>query len=617
MDNKLYIILCDNYIKEAQHVIESERLKDIVIISHPADCMDCITNNTKKLNDIILNRQLSKDNTRVLSCSICKEKSVGKDKELCNKFKQSQSMLAGETLIKSYIKQGFYILTPGWLVNWEKQVMDVWRFDNVQAKAFFNESASKLMLLDSCLYDNIDSKLKEFGEFVSLEYDLIPIGIDYFKSNLINIYLKWQNCNDKRLAQQKAKQLADFALVLQLLTEINQLMDTQELIKKMLDIFFMITGASKVAFSSGAYDNKEKIFKYGNISYNSELSQLNFDNDFDNYRITKSGTGFILKVDLGENIFNYLEVEDILLIDRIDDYLNLSITIFKICTFLISNSRNFYEVMESKIKMERESKAVSVFLANMSHELRTPINVIYSGIQLFEKNANSSLNIDTSNNNSHLKGMKQNCLRLLRIVNNLIDITKIESNFMDMHTKNQNIVAIVEDITLSVVEYAKNMNISVEFDTDIEEKIMALDADKIERILLNLLANAIKFTEKGGYIFVNIYDKENSVVINVRDTGIGIPNNKINKIFDRFMQVEDSLMKNEGSGIGLSIVKSFVEMHNGKITVVSEVGVGSEFSIEFPTEVICQSCHKEYEVQKQNEDYIQMFNIEFSDIYSK
>jgi two-component system phosphate regulon sensor histidine kinase PhoR len=543
MDNKLNIILCDNYIKEAQYVIESEGLKDIVIISHPADCMNCISNNTKKLNDIILSRKLDKENTRLFSCSICKEKNVEKDKEPCNKSIHSQSILAGETLIKSYIKQGFYILTPGWLMNWEKQVLDVWGLDRSCAKAFFSESASKLMLLDSCLYDNIDSKLDKFGEFVSLKCSSIPIGIDYFKSNLINIYLKWQNCNNKRLAQQKVKQVANFALALQLLTEINQLMDTEELINKMLGIFVMITGASKVAYLSGAYGNKENIFTYRNIAYDSELSKLNFDNDFDNYRVTKSGKGFIIKMDLGGNVFDYIEVDDILLTDRIDEYLNLSITIFKICTFLISNSRNLYEVMESKIKIESESKAVSVFLANMSHELRTPINVIYSGIQLLEKNANSSLNIYSSSNNSHLKGMKQNCLRLLRIVNNLIDITKIESNFMDMHTKNQNIVGIVEDITLSVVEYAKSMNIYMQFDTDIEEKIMALDADKIERIFLNLLANAIKFTASGGYVFVTVYDKENSGVITVRDSGIGIPSNKLNKIFDRFMQVEDSLME--------------------------------------------------------------------------
>ena len=190
MDNKLNIILCNNYIKEAQHVIESEGLKDILIISHPADCMDCVANNPKKLNDIILSRQLGKDNTRFFFCSICKEKSAGVDKEPSTQSMQSQSMLAGETLIKSYIKQGFYIVTPGWLMNWKKQVVDLWGFDRLQAKAFFSESASKLILLDSCLYDNIDKKIHEFGEFVYLEYSVIPIGIDYFKSNLINIYFK-------------------------------------------------------------------------------------------------------------------------------------------------------------------------------------------------------------------------------------------------------------------------------------------------------------------------------------------------------------------------------------------------------------------------------------------
>lgn len=274
------------------------------------------------------------------------------------------------------------------------------------------------------------------------------------------------------------------------------------------------------------------------------------------------------------------------------------------------------ELLKAKSEAEATNEIKNIFITNMKHELRTPINVILSAIQLFELNIKNNLNINSLNSNNHLKAMKQNCNRLLRNISNLIDITKIESEVMQLHLKNINVVSLVEDITLSVAEYAKGKNLYVEFDTEIEERIMALDPDKLERIVLNLLSNAIKCTEENGSIFVTVYNKETSIIISVKDTGIGIPDDKINHIFQRFIQVENTLIKShEGSGIGLSIVKSFVDIHGGKISVSSELGVGSEFLIEFPVNTIPQQCEQEYTIPMNNKNYVEMLNVEFSDIY--
>lgn len=284
------------------------------------------------------------------------------------------------------------------------------------------------------------------------------------------------------------------------------------------------------------------------------------------------------------------------------------------------------DITERKIKeekLEKEKSAAeeanilkSQFLANMSHELRTPVNVIFSAIQLFELRLQKKINIDSLNCNKHLQAMKQNCHRLLRLINNLIDITKIGAGFMEVHLKNVNVVSIVEDITLSVDEYAKGKDIYVQFDTEIEEKIMALDPDKLERILLNLLSNAIKFTKENGNVFVNIYDRDKSIIISVKDSGIGIPQEKISQIFDRFIQVENTMVRtNEGSGIGLSIVKSFVEMHGGTIDVVSELGVGSEFIIQLPVKLLNEQAYKEFNTPNNKQNYAEVLHIEFSDIY--
>lgn len=255
------------------------------------------------------------------------------------------------------------------------------------------------------------------------------------------------------------------------------------------------------------------------------------------------------------------------------------------------------------------------FFANLSHELRTPLNLIFGALQMVEL-----LEKDQCSNNiphkltNYTNIMKQNCFRLLRIVNNLIDITKIDAGYLQLELKNENIVSIVEEITLSVKDYVENKGISLIFDTDIEEKIIACDPDKIERIMLNLLSNSIKFTGLSGKIEVLITDAGDEINISVKDTGIGIPKEKQNLIFERFMQVDKSLSRNrEGSGIGLSLVKSLVELHNGSISVKSEYEKGSEFVIILPVYVIEEATIEctAYNIQTK----IERINIEFSDIY--
>lgn len=255
------------------------------------------------------------------------------------------------------------------------------------------------------------------------------------------------------------------------------------------------------------------------------------------------------------------------------------------------------------------------FFANLSHELRTPINVILSAIQLLNLYANEgSEDFNNKNINKYIFTMQQNCYRLLRLVSNIIDITKIDAGFFDLELTNCNIVNIVEDITLSVSEYIEQKGLTLIFDTEVEERIMACDSDKIDRIMLNLLSNAVKFTNPGGKIVVNIYDREDKVVISVKDNGIGIPKGKQKLIFERFHQVDKSLTRShEGSGIGLSIVKSLVELHEGNITVKSEYKKGTEFIIELPVKLVRS---KDSPYNNTNEDNIEKINIEFSDIYT-
>ncbi|SKA00284.1 ATP-binding protein [Selenihalanaerobacter shriftii] len=258
------------------------------------------------------------------------------------------------------------------------------------------------------------------------------------------------------------------------------------------------------------------------------------------------------------------------------------------------------------------------FFANLSHELKTPLNLIFSALQmlnLYRKN-----NLNSNNNKScgkYIDVINQNGYRLLRLVNNLVDITKIDSNSFTLNLQNCDIVNLIKDITYSVEDYIKHKDCILEFNSNISEVITACDPFNIERIMLNLLSNAIKFTDVGDQISVNMYKDDEDIFVSVKDTGIGIPKDKQKIIFKRFGQADKSFTRNsEGSGIGLAIVELLVKMHNGEITVNSEYQKGSEFIIKLPINVI----EEDKKISSNNyfhsaEELIDRIDVEFSDIY--
>ena len=274
------------------------------------------------------------------------------------------------------------------------------------------------------------------------------------------------------------------------------------------------------------------------------------------------------------------------------------------------------ELKEAKDNAEKASIKKSEFIANMSHELRTPLNINLSAIQLFELYFNNDWDLGKEKISKHMKSMKQNCLRLLRLVNNLIDTTKIEAGFYEPNFNSYNIVDVIERIALSVSEYAKQKNINLTFNSDVKEKSIICDIDMIERIMLNLISNAIKFTN--NCIDIDIFDRDLTVVITVKDNGIGIEADNQNIIFERYKQVSKLLTREtEGSGIGLALTKSLVEMLGGNINVKSEYGNGSEFIIELPVKQHISEkfilANVNYDID--NDKFNQNMNVEFSDIY--
>ena len=273
------------------------------------------------------------------------------------------------------------------------------------------------------------------------------------------------------------------------------------------------------------------------------------------------------------------------------------------------------EVMHKR-KVEELIKLQDELYVNVAHELKTPLNVIFSANQLMDIYFKSdSIEIRKDNLCNYNNVIKQNCYRLIKLINNIVDLSKSNSGLLMLNLNNVDIVEIIENIVQSVTEYVKSKELKIIFDTNVEEKIIACDPDKIERVMLNLISNAIKFSNPNSEIYVNLLSKRKTVEITVKDTGIGIEKQNLEYIFNKFYQEDKSLSRNaEGSGIGLSLIKSLVELHGWNISVESEVNKGSIFKVKLPAKKIKKQKYKEQSNSMSNK--IETIKIEFSDIYS-
>jgi PAS domain S-box-containing protein len=281
----------------------------------------------------------------------------------------------------------------------------------------------------------------------------------------------------------------------------------------------------------------------------------------------------------------------------------------------IKNKYDILSIKEEKKKLEDiiELECIkSDFFDRISHEFRTPINIILSVIQLLLSNNNEINN--KLNYKSYLPILKQNSYRLLRLVNNSIDAARLSNNFYDLKLKNYNIISVVEDITMYALRCLKETKRNIIFDTDEEEVILACDLDKIEKIILNLISNAIKFSETNTDINVNIRMdlKSEKVFISIRNYGQVIKKEDREIIFGKCTQIDDLLIRrSEGSGVGLFLVRKFAEIHNGGI-YIDDLDECTQFTLYLPITCV----EKEGVYEREDDDLlIEKCNIEFSDIY--
>lgn len=277
----------------------------------------------------------------------------------------------------------------------------------------------------------------------------------------------------------------------------------------------------------------------------------------------------------------------------------------------ITEEVNLNEVREKYTQEKTMFDVKSKFYSNVSHELRTPINVISSAIQLNEVFIENNQLNNLGNSN---KVIKQNCLRLIRTINNFMDTNRITEGFLEANIQVHNIVSIIENVALASNKYIKMKNMNLVIDPEVEELYVACDKQHLERIMLNILSNTIKYGTSHGEIYIGITIEEDGAKVMVRNNNTPISKDDFDKVFEDFQKLDDTFSRNtEGSGLGLFLTKELVSLNNGRIEINSSEVDGNTFIIVLPF-----SYNGEEWVIEENYGINEMeekVDIEFADIY--
>jgi signal transduction histidine kinase len=242
------------------------------------------------------------------------------------------------------------------------------------------------------------------------------------------------------------------------------------------------------------------------------------------------------------------------------------------------SERKSRELSEANLKLREVDRLKSEFLANMSHELRTPLNSIIGFSKLILDGLDGKINEEQTRD---LEIVHTNAQELLRLIDDLLNLAKIEAGRASVSLQPEDPAEVVSEVMMSFRSAAAEKHLELVFAPPAAVRAVLMDRGKIRQVLMNLLGNAIKFTETGS-VGVSFTQSADGTIFSVVDTGIGLKPDQTDVVFDRFHQAAADLADAEGVGLGLTISKRFIEMHGGRIWVESEYGSGSKFSFIIP-----------------------------------
>ncbi len=362
MDHSLCLMICSNFYHELKTIIESEGYENVILKSFPANCGECKRIHSDDIKMFIEKNKEQCSHTEL----ICTEGCAAIDdtfEEIPNcsitKTKLCFNLLLNESVINRYLDDGYYLITPGWLMRWMVYFIDTWKFDKRMAQEFFGEFTSKLLLLDTGVYDDCINRMESLSEFVGRPFDVVNVSLDYMKHMIEKIILNFrlkvcQEEKSKGLAVRN-RQLAEYSMVFDLFSRITNIGQEEKVIDSIFDLIKMIITPDKIVYLSLVDGEIDKIFSYPvQVDYN-ELIEAQKTGFNGRYMWTKSNKGFIMRIQYNNEEQGIICIDDILYDERKKYFLNTFLNMSSICGLAIFNARKYHELIltQQNLKLQK------------------------------------------------------------------------------------------------------------------------------------------------------------------------------------------------------------------------------------------------------------------------
>lgn len=547
--------------------VKNLQLNDVDVSFHPSVCG---SNKRQKFSEQLKLRLKNKQQLEIISC-------------LHKRFHQKDSpspiedkgditftcfdFIFPPAMNSHFMSEGYYVMSPGWVNQWEYYVNTLWKFDQAGAKKFFRESAKSLMLLDTTFQDETKRNIKALSQHVDLPFKIMPIGLNYIEKRIALEHEKWKNDQLQRMRiEQEAmhrKEKSDYIFTFEVTKEIAKLTDKNNIIEKFKNLFIILFSPEKVSYK----DTKD-------------------DTDFvESYKIHDTNDGFSILIENDEGTKGILSIEKLKFPENLRKYLNLALYITNIINLSFHNSTMFkklndiiLDVEEAKESAEKANETKNQLFSIIAHDIRAPMANIVSYIDYLKTDFDTLNRAEIQYVVSQVNISSQH---LILFLTNLLNWAKTQLNQIICTPSLIPLAQNIEEelLLLRNTAMAKNITISSSIS---EQSICYVDIDILKVSLRNIVSNAIKFSNSGSEIQIKCSKRDKYCVVSIRDYGIGMAKEQKDKLFT---DIFSTMGTNEEKGTGLGLITSFklIEKNHGHIEVESEPGKGTCFYLYLPS----------------------------------
>ena len=569
--SNLRIFACDNFKSEFERVLDGGNFQEVELSTFPCRCYGPLPVDSAKLRENLLSCMNGDDSVLViigtcLDATAAIEEEEGRVK--CIRLENCFEILAPETLIDAVLGEGGYLMTPGWLREWPRHMED-WGFDRETASAYFKESISKLVLLDTGIDEDAAGNLRSLGDFLQLPYQIIPVGLAHLRFRLESVVSQW------RLEKQEKKSLdmqgkanresADYAMILDLLSSMAEVRTKDEVVQAMFDLIGMLFAPAGQIYVS-LFDNRPgKIWSRPLELKNSAVDMARLASQCGENNFAANGRGFVVSIHHQGDCIGVLEVQDVGFPKYIEDHISVAISITHICGLAFSNARSFEDLLLANSELE-------VFAHTASHDLKGPlanISVASKMLQDMIKGQDSEGKKDQIIEMGSL--MENSARKSMELIDFLLRFAKAGSEPQEVSqvSVGKIVEEIVEEKAIIISESGARVTIGDELGQIFGNEV------QVYQLFVNLIDNAIRYADPNDprvEVMCLGEDPHGGLRYMVRDNGPGIPEEDLERIFEPFFKGE-----NGQNGLGLAIVDKIIKTYNGEIRAYNDGGACFEF----------------------------------------